>query len=122
MKPRTPYYHSKPRQGAEAVGITVSRRDNEPIEVLIRRFKKKCLKHGIIRDIMEKEFYVKPSTKRRIEKKKSILRCKKNFEQAQSLLPLDKAETRSLINVKKKPKKEKIKYEEKSYGEYQFGN
>lgn len=39
--------------------------ENESIESAIKRFKRKCQKDGIIGDIRKKEFYEKPSVKRK---------------------------------------------------------
>lgn len=44
-------------------------KDNEHYESAIRRFKKQCEKAGILSDIRRREFYEKPSIRR---KKKSI--------------------------------------------------
>ena len=42
--------------------------ENESVESALRRFKRKCSRDGIIGDLRKKEFYEKPSVKR---KKKS---------------------------------------------------
>ena len=39
--------------------------ENESLESAIKRFKRKCQKDGIIGDIRKKEFYEKPSVKRK---------------------------------------------------------
>ena len=44
--------------------------DGEGIEQAIRRFKKSCEKFGILSEIRKREFYEKPSLKR---KKKAIM-------------------------------------------------
>jgi len=44
-------------------------KDSEPFEGALRRFKKLCEKGGILSDVRKKEFYEKPSVRR---KKKSI--------------------------------------------------
>lgn len=48
-------------------GITV--KDNESFESALRRFKKQCEKSGILSDIRKREYYEKPSVKR---KKKAL--------------------------------------------------
>lgn len=48
-------------------GIKV--RDNEAYEGALRRFKKQCEKAGILSEVRRREFYEKPSIRR---KKKSI--------------------------------------------------
>lgn len=49
-------------------------RDKEPIESALRKFKKQCDKEGILSDVRKREFYDKPSVKK---KKKSIAARKK---------------------------------------------
>lgn len=44
---------------------TVRVRDNEPIEVALRRFKRSCEKAGILTEIRRREFYEKPTTERK---------------------------------------------------------
>lgn len=39
--------------------------ENENVESAIKRFKRKCQKDGIIGDLRKKEFYEKPSVKRK---------------------------------------------------------
>ena len=51
--------------------------ENESVESAIKRFKRKCQKDGIIGDLRRKEFYEKPSVKR---KKKAENARKRNFK------------------------------------------
>ena len=44
---------------------TVKVGENESVESAIKRFKRKCQKDGIIGDLRKKEFYEKPSVKRK---------------------------------------------------------
>ena len=44
---------------------TVHVKDNESLDSAIRRWKKKCANDGIIGDLRRKEFYEKPSVKRK---------------------------------------------------------
>ena len=39
--------------------------ENENLESALRRFKRKCSRDGIIGDLRKKEFYEKPSVKKR---------------------------------------------------------
>ena len=48
-------------------GVIVSER--EPFEIALRRFKKQCEKAGIISEVRKRQFYEKPSLRR---KKKQI--------------------------------------------------
>jgi small subunit ribosomal protein S21 len=44
--------------------IKVDARDNEPLDKLLRRFKKLCEKEGLSKDIKKCSVYEKPSEKR----------------------------------------------------------
>ncbi|MBN2467274.1 MAG: 30S ribosomal protein S21 [Deltaproteobacteria bacterium] len=55
-------------------GIMVS--DNEPFEIALRRFKKQCERAGIVSEIRRRQFYEKPSIKR----KKKTLAAKKRVQ------------------------------------------
>lgn len=47
---------------------TVRVKDNEPFDVALRRFKRTCEKANIMKDVKEKEFYEKPTAKRKRKK------------------------------------------------------
>ena len=44
---------------------TIKVGENESLESALRRFKRKCSRDGIIGDLRKKEFYEKPSVKKR---------------------------------------------------------
>ncbi len=44
---------------------TVRVNENENIDSALRRFKRKCARDGIIGDLRKKEFYEKPSVKKK---------------------------------------------------------
>ncbi len=44
---------------------TVRVGDNETLDNALRRFKRKCARDGIIGDLKKKEFYEKPSVRRK---------------------------------------------------------
>jgi small subunit ribosomal protein S21 len=48
--------------------VKVEARRNEPGERLIKRFSRKVKKEGIIDEVRERRFYVKPSKIRRLKK------------------------------------------------------
>jgi small subunit ribosomal protein S21 len=50
-------------------------KENEPIEVAIRRFKKQCEKAGILSELRKREHFEKPS----VRKKKKMLAAKKRY-------------------------------------------
>ena len=56
------------------MAIRVKSRSGESTEQLQRRFKKLCEKEGLTKDIKRKEFYEKPSERRRRAARKSFNR------------------------------------------------
>jgi small subunit ribosomal protein S21 len=60
-------------------GIKV--RENEPFENALRRFKKQCEKAGVLSEIRKREYYEKPSVKRKrklLAAKKKALKAKQS--------------------------------------------
>jgi small subunit ribosomal protein S21 len=55
-------------------GVTVN--EHEPFEVALRRFKKQCEKAGIISEVRKRQFYEKPS----LRKKKKQIAAKKRLQ------------------------------------------
>ena len=51
--------------------VEVTVREGEPLERALRRFKKKWERAGILRDVRQKSYYVKPSERKRAERKKA---------------------------------------------------
>ena len=58
-------------------------RKNEDPNRLIKRFIKKCKKMGILDEFKEKQRYQKPSMKKRLARKRSIARQKKELRKQQ---------------------------------------
>ena len=56
---------------------TVILRPNESQDALLRRFRKKVAKSGILSTVRRKRWFVSKSEMRRIERKKSIRRLKR---------------------------------------------
>jgi small subunit ribosomal protein S21 len=56
------------------MAIRVKSRSGESTDGLMRRFKKLCEKEGLTKDIKRKEFYEKPSERRRRAARKSQVR------------------------------------------------
>ena len=59
------------------MGLVVIRRDNEDIESLIKRFKKKVTNSGILKEVKLHAAYEKPSIKRKRKRKESSIRREK---------------------------------------------
>ena len=50
--------------------IQVKARRNESSEALIKRFNRKVKNEGIVQEVLNRKYYIKPSVKRRLEKAK----------------------------------------------------
>jgi small subunit ribosomal protein S21 len=67
----------KPEFERRPQGLQVFVRDGEDISKALRKLKKKVEAAGILKDLRDKQYYQKPSEKRRIAKKAGIARWKK---------------------------------------------
>ncbi len=56
---------------------TVNLRSNESQDMLLRRFRKKVVKSGVLTTIRKKRWFVSKSEQRRVERKKSARRMKR---------------------------------------------
>ncbi len=56
------------------MAIRIKARSGESTEQMMRRFKKLCEKEGLTKDIKRKEFFEKPSERRRRAARKSLNR------------------------------------------------
>jgi len=53
------------------MAIRVRARSNESVNQMLRRFKKLCEKEGLTKDIKRRQYFEKPSERRRRAKRKS---------------------------------------------------
>ncbi|MCD6400642.1 MAG: 30S ribosomal protein S21 [Anaerolineales bacterium] len=58
---------------------TVYLRQNESQEQLLRRFRKKVAKSGVLSTVRRKRWFISKSELRRIQKKKAIRRSKRRY-------------------------------------------
>ncbi|MCW5197010.1 30S ribosomal protein S21 [Buchnera aphidicola] len=54
-------------------------RENEPFDIALRRFKRSCEKAGILSEMRKREFYEKPTTKRKRSRASAIKRLAKKL-------------------------------------------
>jgi len=66
--------------------MTVTAKEDEQLESLLRRFKKKVDDEGIIKEFRERQYFIKPSAKRHIIKKKAIRKNKVDQKERMSKL------------------------------------
>lgn len=64
------------------MAIRVKARSGEGSDQMMRRFKKLCEKEGLNKDIKRKEYYEKPSERRRRDMRKSIARRMRELAEA----------------------------------------
>ena len=58
---------------------SVKVKENEPVDIAIRRFKRACEKAGILADVRKHEFYEKPTQERKRKKAAAVKRYKKKM-------------------------------------------
>lgn len=56
--------------------VEVTARDNESPELLIKRFSKKVRNDGVLDELMDRRFFVKPSVKRRMKRNAAIFKSR----------------------------------------------
>lgn len=56
------------------MAIRIKARGGESVEQTMRRFKKLCEKEGLTKDIKKRQYYEKPSERRRRAMRKSVKR------------------------------------------------
>lgn len=59
------------------MAIRIKGRSGESVEQMLRRFKKLCEKEGLTKDIKRKQYYEKPSERRRRAARKSQKRVER---------------------------------------------
>lgn len=56
------------------MAIRIKARGGETAEQMLRRFKKLCEKEGLTKDLKKRQYYEKPSERRRRETRKRVTR------------------------------------------------
>ncbi len=56
------------------MAIRIKARHNESVEQMLRRFKKLCEKEGLTKDVKRKQYFEKPSERRRRAQRKTAAR------------------------------------------------
>ncbi len=64
----------KRKEGIGHMAIRIKARQNESVAQLMRRFKKLCEKEGLTKDVKRKQYYEKPSERRRRAARRSFTR------------------------------------------------
>ena len=83
------------------IGVTVNLRKGESVESLIKRFKRKVGKSGILKEVRDRSEYLKPS----VRKRKKSNEAKKRDEKDRAKLE------KQIEKLKKKRRKEEVNNE-----------
>ena len=76
------------------IGVTVHLRKSENVESLIKRFKRKVGKSGILKEVRDRTEYLKPSIKRRKKAAESIKRNEKDQNKLEKQIEKSKKKRR----------------------------
>jgi len=71
------------REGVNRLA-TVSLKEGESQENLLKRFRKQVMKERILSDARRKRWYISPSEMRRIEKQRAIRRARRRLRQREA--------------------------------------
>jgi small subunit ribosomal protein S21 len=71
------------REGVNGLA-TVSLKEGESQENLLKRFRKQVMKERILSDARRKRWYISPSEMRRIEKQRAIRRARRRMRQREA--------------------------------------
>lgn len=67
-----------------SVLATVSLRDGESQDALLKRFRKQVMKDRILSDARRKRWYISPSEMRRIQRQRAIRRARRRMRQREA--------------------------------------
>lgn len=62
--------------------------ESEPIEKALKRFKKECQKSGILTEVRRREFYEKPSVKRKRAQEAAVRKYRRRMQKVQAKLEM----------------------------------
>lgn len=61
--------------------IRVIIQDNESIDKALKRFKKKYEKSGVLKEFRRRQFFVKPSVEKKMDKDRAVRKSRRIFEE-----------------------------------------
>ena len=102
--------YSKHYHPEENSGICVVKREGESADNLIRRFRRKFSKSGMVKELRDRMFYEKPSDKKRRKK----MQCIRNIEREQEKIQ-EMQERYERIKRKKRKIQSKARRKENQY-------
>jgi len=65
--------------------VRVFANEGEPVDSVIKRFRRACENEGILQDLKEKQFYKKPSLEKKLQKEKALKRIKRKIKKEKRL-------------------------------------
>jgi small subunit ribosomal protein S21 len=75
----------EPKTGGIALaraGVGIKVRDNEPIDRVLRRFKRAVNRSRLLREYRQHMYYIKPSEERRMEEQKALRNARRHSQQS----------------------------------------
>jgi small subunit ribosomal protein S21 len=72
------------KQGGEFTLVSVQVNENESIDKLLKRFKKKYERAGVLKEFRKKAYFVKPSIDSRLKRSRSKRRAQRANEERNS--------------------------------------
>lgn len=61
-------------------------KDNEPLDIALRRFKRSCEKAGVLAEVRKRECYEKPATERKRKKAAAVKRHLKKLSRERAAM------------------------------------
>ena len=82
-------HHNKPRKQwtPDPEGLAVTVREGEDVNKALRRLKKKIERDGLMQEIREREYYTKPSEKRKKAKAAAVARWRRKERELEQGTP-----------------------------------
>lgn len=65
--------------------VRVFANEGEPVDSVIKRFRRACENEAILQELKEKQFYKKPSLEKKLQREKAIKRMKRKIKKERRL-------------------------------------
>lgn len=65
--------------------VRVYANEGEPVESVVKRFRRVCENEGILQELKEKQYYKKPSLDKKLKREKAIKRMKRKLKKEKRL-------------------------------------
>ena len=68
--------------------VRVFANEGEPVDSVIKRFRRACENEAILQELKEKQFYKKPSLEKKLQREKALKRMKRKTKKDYNLIGL----------------------------------